>query len=103
MQAEVDTECTNPEVRLAYSEQCDDLTDPDGPFATCHDVIDPKPAYDACLADMCNMDGDDNMRNRVFSSYVHDCLELSRQPQPWRTALGKMNKQQLEHKCFCFS
>ena len=71
-------------MRSFYEEECGILLNSEGPFANCHRVVDPQSAYDSCVADMCNMDGDEDTKNRVFSSYVHDCMELLREPTPWR-------------------
>ncbi|XP_039259400.2 IgGFc-binding protein-like isoform X1 [Styela clava] len=82
---DVPDDCNSPDVLSNYQDQCNIVLDTEGPFAKCHRVVDPAPAYRACVNDLCRTDGDMNYKDRVLSSYTHDCLEFSKGPDPWRS------------------
>ncbi|NXU08580.1 FCGBP protein, partial [Pardalotus punctatus] len=57
-----------------------------GPFAACHDVIDPAPYLDDCLFDACLYEGHQDTVCQAIGAYVAACQSQGVAVQPWRTA-----------------
>lgn len=57
-----------------------------GPFATCHDVIDPAPYLDDCLFDACLYEGHQDTVCQAIGAYVAACQSQGAAVRPWRTA-----------------
>ncbi|CAM5124515.1 unnamed protein product [Natator depressus] len=65
---------------------CGLLTDPDGPFTACHDVVSPSVYQSNCLYDVCLGSGDAQVLCQSIHSYVTACQEAKVFIQPWRSA-----------------
>ncbi|KFO56971.1 IgGFc-binding protein, partial [Corvus brachyrhynchos] len=57
-----------------------------GPFAACHDVIDPTPYLDDCLFDACLYEGHQDTVCQAIGAYVAACQSQGAAVRPWRTA-----------------
>lgn len=57
-----------------------------GPFATCHDIIDPAPYLDDCLFDACLYEGHQDTVCQAIGAYVAACQSQGAAVRPWRTA-----------------
>ncbi|KAM5210177.1 IgGFc-binding protein [Hipposideros larvatus] len=63
---------------------CGMLTKPNGPFAACHDALDPRPFLKECVYDLCVVNGDRSNLCRGLSAYAQACLELGISVKGWR-------------------
>ncbi|NXO00458.1 FCGBP protein, partial [Rhinopomastus cyanomelas] len=63
---------------------CGVLTLPDGPFSSCHDVVDPSFYFQSCLLDLCLADGDTQVLCRSVESYSAACQGLGVVIEEWR-------------------
>nr|XP_033779282.1 zonadhesin-like [Geotrypetes seraphini] len=81
----VDPECTEEE-RESYGgpEYCGILVDPHGPFAPCHNKINPNTFFKDCVYDMCELNGDRLQLCEALESYVNECQERNITLRPWR-------------------
>ncbi|XP_066271170.1 uncharacterized protein [Branchiostoma lanceolatum] len=79
-------EC-DPAVKATASatDKCGMITDPNGLFATCHNVIDPRDFFDNCVFDMCAWEGADGLC-QILEAYADTCVEHGVAPIRWRTA-----------------
>uniref|UniRef100_K7FN87 VWFD domain-containing protein n=1 Tax=Pelodiscus sinensis TaxID=13735 RepID=K7FN87_PELSI len=68
------------------SNYCGLLTDPNGPFATCHGTISPSMYLNNCLHDVCLGNGDSPVLCQSIHSYVTACQEARIFIKPWRSA-----------------
>ncbi|NWZ92672.1 FCGBP protein, partial [Nesospiza acunhae] len=57
-----------------------------GPFAACHDIIDPSPYLDDCLFDACLYEGHQDTVCPAIATYVSACQSQGAAVRPWRTA-----------------
>ncbi|XP_011807925.1 PREDICTED: IgGFc-binding protein [Colobus angolensis palliatus] len=63
---------------------CGMLTQLDGPFAVCHDTLDPRPFLEQCVYDLCVVGGERLSLCRGLSAYAQACLELGISVGNWR-------------------
>ncbi|RMC09520.1 hypothetical protein DUI87_13672 [Hirundo rustica rustica] len=56
-----------------------------GPFAACHDIIDPAPYLDDCLFDACLYEGHQDTVCQAIAAYVAACQSQGAAVRPWRT------------------
>ncbi|KAI3358666.1 hypothetical protein L3Q82_015078, partial [Scortum barcoo] len=71
--------------KAALEAKCSIITDPKGPFAACHDVIDPASYFRNCVYDVCMAKGDQSILCHSISSYVLDCQDFGAQIKNWRS------------------
>lgn len=64
---------------------CGILTASDGPFSSCHGVVDPTPYLNHCVFDLCIGGGDRQILCQSIQSYVAACQEAKVTIQSWRT------------------
>ncbi|XP_053523485.1 IgGFc-binding protein isoform X3 [Artibeus jamaicensis] len=64
---------------------CGMLTKPSGPFAACHDALDPQPFLEDCVYDLCVVNGDRSSLCRGLSAYARACRELGISIEDWRS------------------
>ncbi|NXR63535.1 FCGBP protein, partial [Rhadina sibilatrix] len=57
-----------------------------GPFAACHDVVDPGPYLEDCLFDACLYQGHRDTVCQAIGAYVAACQSQGAALRPWRTA-----------------
>ncbi|KAM3829807.1 IgGFc-binding protein isoform 3-T5 [Vipera latastei] len=77
--------CT--EAKIEFFKQrsfCGLLTASDGPFTSCHGVVDPTSYLNHCVLDLCIGGGDNQILCRSIQSYVAACQEAKVTIQPWR-------------------
>ncbi|XP_078491468.1 IgGFc-binding protein-like [Ciona intestinalis] len=55
--------------------RCDVLLDGTGPFSQCHDWLEPRHAYQACVYQSCTSGHDPAAEMRVISSYGNQCRD----------------------------
>ncbi|CAL8298008.1 unnamed protein product [Lota lota] len=68
-----------------FEKDCQVLTDPQGPFAACHNVIDPASYYRDCVYDVCLAVGDRKVLCDSISAYMMDCQTFGVTILNWRT------------------
>ncbi|XP_066062040.1 IgGFc-binding protein-like [Chamaea fasciata] len=82
-------ECsTCPEEKVAVLQRpnyCGLLTAPEGPFGSCHRMIDPIPYSQSCIHDLCMMGGDTHVLCQNIQSYVTMCQHAGVTVGAWRT------------------
>ncbi|CAH1271434.1 FCGBP [Branchiostoma lanceolatum] len=76
--------CVPPLLTMS-NDECEIITDPNGPFAACHAVVDPTSFFDDCVFDMCARDGDIVGLCESLEAYADACEEEG-VPITWRTA-----------------
>uniref|UniRef100_H0WC58 Mucin-2 n=1 Tax=Cavia porcellus TaxID=10141 RepID=H0WC58_CAVPO len=64
---------------------CGMLTLPNGPFAACHESLDPQPFLKDCVYDLCVTGGERLSLCRGLSAYVQACMELGISIGDWRS------------------
>ncbi|XP_063168367.1 IgGFc-binding protein-like [Candoia aspera] len=64
---------------------CGILTASDGPFSSCHAVVDPTAYLNNCILDLCIGGGDKQILCHSIQSYVAACQEAKVNIQPWRS------------------
>ncbi|XP_076157955.1 alpha-tectorin-like [Alosa pseudoharengus] len=70
--------------RPKIESECSIITDPKGPFAACHDVIDPASYYRDCVYDVCVAEGIQMLCHSI-NAYVIDCQDVGVKVLNWRT------------------
>lgn len=64
---------------------CGILTASDGPFSSCHGVVDPTSYLNHCILDLCIGGGDRQILCHSIQGYVAACQEAKVTIQSWRT------------------
>ncbi|XP_076431039.1 IgGFc-binding protein-like [Peromyscus maniculatus bairdii] len=64
---------------------CGILTLSTGPFADCHDFLDPKPFLEECVYDMCVTRGERLTLCHGLSAYARACADLGISVREWRS------------------
>ncbi|NWW84807.1 FCGBP protein, partial [Rhynochetos jubatus] len=78
--------CTEAEKRAYRGDKhCGLLVKKQGPFKTCHSVIDPTPYFDDCLFDTCLYEGHQETVCRSIAAYVTACQSQGIRIGQWRT------------------
>ncbi|NXY18621.1 FCGBP protein, partial [Atrichornis clamosus] len=65
---------------------CGLLVKKQGPFAACHNVINPAPYLDDCLFDTCLYQGHQDALCQAIGTYITECQSQGVAVRPWRTA-----------------
>ncbi|NXX13324.1 FCGBP protein, partial [Podargus strigoides] len=79
--------CTEEEKRPYRGDKhCGLLVKKRGPFAPCHDVIDPTPYFQDCLFDACLYKGHQESVCSIVTAYVTACQSQGVAIRRWRTA-----------------
>ncbi|MEQ2216627.1 hypothetical protein XENOCAPTIV_019454, partial [Xenoophorus captivus] len=68
--------------------KCGALSDPEGPFATCHDILPPQTYEDDCVFDLCAEEGSEELRCGSYDAYATACQEVGVKLSSWRQQLG---------------
>ncbi|MED6259769.1 hypothetical protein ATANTOWER_030546, partial [Ataeniobius toweri] len=68
--------------------KCGALSDPEGPFATCHVILPPQTYEDDCVFDLCAEEGSEELRCGSYDAYVAACQEVGVKLRSWRQQLG---------------
>lgn len=71
--------------KAAIEAKCAIITNPKGPFAACHDVIDPNAYFRNCVYDVCMAKDDQSMLCRSIAAYMLDCQDFGAKIQNWRS------------------
>ncbi|XP_077996693.1 sushi, von Willebrand factor type A, EGF and pentraxin domain-containing protein 1-like [Glandiceps talaboti] len=76
---------------------CAILTDQSGPFADCHELVNPEVSYDACVFDTCAFPGNRSLCDNL-ENYARQCVENGGELGEWRdeTFCGKTS---LRNQC----
>ncbi|KAI4876213.1 hypothetical protein NFI96_017951 [Prochilodus magdalenae] len=74
-----------PNKKAAFEKDCSIITNPHGPFAACHSVINPESYFRDCVYDVCMGDGDAKMFCHSIAAYMIDCQDFGITVQNWRT------------------
>lgn len=71
----------------AYEDKkaCGLLQDPQGPFATCHEVLKPSEYFRQCVYDMCAHKGDEAFLCHNLAAYTAACQAAGSSVEPWRS------------------
>ncbi|XP_040909680.1 IgGFc-binding protein-like [Toxotes jaculatrix] len=69
----------------ALESKCAIITNPSGPFAACHDVIDPAPYFRDCVYDVCMAKDEQSMVCHSIAAYMLDCQDFGAKIQTWRS------------------
>uniref|UniRef100_A0A3P9N5B4 VWFD domain-containing protein n=1 Tax=Poecilia reticulata TaxID=8081 RepID=A0A3P9N5B4_POERE len=68
--------------------KCGALSDPQGPFVACHDIVEPQPYQDDCLFDLCAEEGSEELRCGGYEAYATACQEAGVELGAWRQNLN---------------
>ncbi|XP_053087229.1 IgGFc-binding protein-like [Pangasianodon hypophthalmus] len=71
--------------KLAFEKDCSIITNPEGPFAACHSVINPESYFRDCVYDVCMSEGDQHMLCHSVAAYMTDCQTFGVKVKNWRT------------------
>ena len=63
-----------------------------GPFAECHDLLDPTPYHDACVYDLCATLPDDDVLCDSLAEYAQACREAGGSPEDRRAETPQCGK-----------
>ncbi|XP_023265555.1 IgGFc-binding protein-like [Seriola lalandi dorsalis] len=72
--------------KAAFEAKCAIITNPEGPFAVCHDVIDPASYFRDCVYDVCMAKNVQSMLCQSIAAYMLDCQDFGAKIQNWRGA-----------------
>ncbi|KAM4820738.1 zonadhesin [Thomomys bottae] len=82
------SQCSPEQLAFIHTSQaCRVLVDPQGPFATCHQVMDPEPFEEHCVFDLCASQDpkeQEELRCRALSGYAIICQEAGASLVGWR-------------------
>lgn len=78
--------CT-PELQKKYEQPqfCGILTNPSGPMAACHKLLDPRGPMHDCVFDLCVSGGNQSVLCTNLHAYVSACQAAGGRVKPWRT------------------
>ncbi|NWH61356.1 FCGBP protein, partial [Geococcyx californianus] len=71
-------------VVIQKNNYCGFLKLPKGPLASCHQLIDPTPYFQACVHDLCLAEGDTSVLCQSIQSYVTACQDAGGTVKAWR-------------------
>ncbi|XP_055450659.1 IgGFc-binding protein-like [Psammomys obesus] len=78
--------CTKSQAQLFQNDVfCGLLILPTGPFADCHEFLDPKPFLEECVFDMCVTGGERLTLCHGLSAYARACVDLGISVREWRS------------------
>ncbi|CAK8673415.1 unnamed protein product [Clavelina lepadiformis] len=69
-------------------DSCGAITNPDGPFKDCHDVVDPDAFARTCVFDVCATDGSSDTLREALEGYVTQCQQNGVRLCNWRLDMG---------------
>ncbi|XP_037329243.2 IgGFc-binding protein-like [Pungitius pungitius] len=70
----------------AIKAKCSIIQDTKGPFAACHDVLDPTSYLRDCVYDVCMSNNEESMLCHSITAYMSDCQGLGVNIGNWRNA-----------------
>lgn len=71
--------------KAAIEAKCAVISNPNGPFAACHDIIDPAPYFRDCVYDVCMAKEEEGILCFSIGSYMLDCQNFGAKVLDWRT------------------
>lgn len=79
-------EC-DPALKAVFSKSayCGIMTNPNGPFAVCHSILDPQPYFADCVFDLCASNGDGKVLCDSVAAYAFNCHIVGADVKNWRT------------------
>ncbi|XP_060098771.1 uncharacterized protein LOC132574434 [Heteronotia binoei] len=79
--------CTPQQEELYKTENfCGLLTSSEGPFATCHRVINPETFFESCVFDLCALQGSQQILCNALGTYSDACQEAEVDLPHWRNS-----------------
>ncbi|KAL7381442.1 hypothetical protein ABVT39_005557 [Epinephelus coioides] len=72
--------------KAAIEAKCAIMTNPKGPFAACHDVVDPAFYFKNCVYDVCMAKDNQSMLCHSVAAYMSDCQNMGAKVKNWRSA-----------------
>ncbi|XP_018429293.1 PREDICTED: IgGFc-binding protein-like [Nanorana parkeri] len=79
--------CTDAKLQIYKAKSsCGIITDPAGPFKSCHSTVNPNDYFGYCTYDACAVDGKDNIVCKSIQAYVAACHTFGVTISSWRTA-----------------
>ncbi|XP_051246393.1 IgGFc-binding protein-like [Dicentrarchus labrax] len=69
----------------AIEEKCAIIIKANGPFAACHNLIDPASYFRDCVYDVCMAKNDQSMLCHSVAAYMLDCQNFGAKIQNWRS------------------
>ncbi|XP_027969008.1 LOW QUALITY PROTEIN: mucin-19 [Eumetopias jubatus] len=79
--------CISIEKENFAEKHCGIFLDSDGPFASCHPIVNAKPYYEECKRYTCTCENSEDCLCTVFGNYVKACAEKEVYMVGWRTGL----------------
>ena len=73
----IDSCAENEGVQIKAKEYCFVIIDNSGPYKNCHNLVDPRVAYEDCIHDVCDCDGDLDCACAVILSYEVQCEQVN--------------------------
>ncbi|XP_041034737.1 IgGFc-binding protein-like isoform X2 [Carcharodon carcharias] len=70
------------------SHYCGALSNPRGPFSSCHSTVDPTTFQEDCLFDLCAIYNDSQLLCESFETYTQSCQEQGVRLDNWRRQTG---------------
>lgn len=71
--------------KTVFEKSCSIITNPAGPFAPCHSVINPESYFNDCVYDVCMGEGNQNMLCQDIAAYMTACQNAGVNVKNWRT------------------
>ncbi|XP_045632483.1 mucin-19, partial [Ursus americanus] len=81
------TSCISIEKEKFAEKHCEIFLESDGPFASCHPIVNAKPYYEECKRYTCTCENSRDCLCTIFSNYVKACAEKEVYMVGWRTGL----------------
>lgn len=71
--------------KAALEEKCAIIINPKGPFAACHEAIEPTSYFRDCVYDVCMAKDEQSMLCHSIAAYMLDCQNFGAKVQSWRS------------------
>ncbi|KAI5087282.1 IgGFc-binding protein-like [Silurus meridionalis] len=71
--------------KLVFEKDCSIITNPEGPFAACHSIINPESYFRDCVYDVCMGESDQHMLCHSVTAYMTACQDYKVSIKSWRT------------------
>ncbi|XP_043936384.1 IgGFc-binding protein-like [Protopterus annectens] len=81
--------CDQTKTELYSNEnKCGKISSKNGPFTSCHPVVDPTIYFNNCVYDLCAVDGKQDILCTNLQAYATACQSAGAEIKDWRTASG---------------
>lgn len=75
----------NDSKKAAIEAKCAIIINPEGPFAVCHDIIEPVSYFRDCVYDVCMAKDEQSILCQSIAAYMLDCQNFGAKIQNWRS------------------